>query len=252
MPAYVDKRVVEKRDGSGTFAVRVYTPEHVEARDRGKARRLETMLRQRDALRAAVLRGLREGDPRALAVALMDLTYERVGGRGAANGHYGVTTWEARHFRAVPGGFVVRYVGKSGVKQEKRVTDPRVVPMLRRVLQGKDAGERVVGTSAAAVNTWLAGFGITAKDVRGLNANEEVRTRLATIRAAGPRLSWGDRETQRVLKAEFREALGGAARAVGHTPGVLRKQYLVPALEETYLRTGKVIDRLDRRKRRGG
>ncbi|NBO33813.1 MAG: gamma-glutamylcyclotransferase, partial [Actinobacteria bacterium] len=44
-------------------------------------------------------------------------------------------------------------------------------------------------------------------------------------------------------EAQLREC----AEVVGHEPSTLRKQYLVPWLEDAYMKDGTVIDRLDKR-----
>jgi hypothetical protein len=97
------------------------------------------------------------------------------------------------------------------------------------------------------VNDYLREFDVTAKDLRGFHANREVQERLRAIRRDGPDLPRPRKERDAILKREFKEALEAAAKAVGHEPSTLRNQYLVPWLEDAYMKDGTVIDRLDKR-----
>jgi hypothetical protein len=98
---------------------------------------------------------------------------------------------------------------------------------------------------AKVVNAYLKDFDITAKDIRGLHANREVQERLQAIRSKGPELPRERKDRDKILKAEFKKAVEGAAEAVGHEASTLRSQYLVPALEEAYLKDGSVIKKLN-------
>ena len=92
------------------------------------------------------------------------------------------------------------------------------------------------------VNNYLKGFDITAKDIRGFRANDEMCKALRAERSKGPKELPRDRkEKDKILKAEFKDALECVAEIVGHEPTTLRSQYLVPSLEDTYVHDGTVI-----------
>ena len=255
---YQKKKEVPKADGKGTTTVYEYGPGQVSHRNREKAKRVEKLRGSMGKLRTKYRKDLTAKDPQtrltALAVALIDLTYERVGNEGSAkdNGHFGVTTWQADHVKVNGGKATITYTGKSGVKHKKTVSDAKVVSALKAALKGKGKGDQVLcegdecTIKASDVNAYLKEFGVTAKDIRGLHANEEMRTALAEIRKAGPDLPTARKEKDAILKDEFAKALEQAAEAVGHEPSTLKSQYLVPGLEKSYLHDGTVMKRLDK------
>lgn len=258
-PKYQGKKEVPKADGSGTTTVYQYGPRQVANRHKEKAERVERLRGRIGDLRRRVKADLKSDDPEtrltALAVALIDATYERVGNdESADNGHYGVTGWTMDHveFSKNGGRATFRYIGKSGVEHEKTVDDTDLVGALKQCCGEKGGSDHVlsegdVRVTPAMVNDYLREFDVTAKDLRGFHANREMQERLRAIRRDGPELPRPRKERDVILKEEFAEALEGAAGAVGHEASTLRKQYLVPWLEDAYMRDGTVIDRLDKR-----
>jgi hypothetical protein len=187
----------------------------------------------------------------ALAVALMDETYERVGNEGSAKeGHYGVTGWKVKHVKFSGSKATLSYVGKSGVKQTKTVTNAMALKVLKDAVKGKDPDEEILcegddcRITAEKVNAYLKPFDVTAKDLRGLHANEEMKSRLKAQRKG--KLPTDKKERESKLKEEFKAALEAAAEAVGHEPSTLKSQYLVPGLEDAYLKDGTVPAALDK------
>jgi len=176
----------------------------------------------------------------ALAVGLIDHTFERVGNpESAAAGHFGVTGWQVKHVTFKGSVATVRYVGKSGVKQEKKVEDAALVRALKKAVKDKNPNDQVCGgVTAAEVNAYLKPYKVTAKDLRGYHANAEMRRRLTQARKG--KLPTDKKKREETLKAEFKEALEAAAGAVGHEPATLRNQYLVPGLEDDFIKDGKV------------
>ena len=255
---YKGKREVPKADGKGTTTIYEYGPRQVAKRHKEKASRIESLRQKMADLRDKSRADLTSADPEtrltALAVCLMDETYERVGNeKSAKEGHHGVTNWNADHVTLSDKAATIRYTGKSGVKQEKKVTNARVLSALRKALKGKGKGDKILcdgedcSVLAKDVNAYLKPFGITAKDIRGLHANEEMKHHLKAQRKAGPAdLPRSRKEKDEILKAEFQAALDLAAAAVGHKPATLRGQYLVPSMEASYIHDGTVIDKLDK------
>jgi DNA topoisomerase IB len=247
---YKEKKQVPKADGSGKTTVYVYSERQVANRQREKAERLEDFKPALAKLRAQVKKDLDSDDPKkglvALAVGLIDATYERVGNdESADNGHYGVTGWLRKHVTFKGKRAVIRYVGKSGVKHEKSVDDEALVGALKKCCGDKDGDDQVLSlgkhtVTSGDVNKYLKPYGITAKDLRGLHANREMQERLKEVRSKGPKLPRARKERDPILKEEFKQALEAAAEAVGHEPSTLRKQYLVPGLEEAYMKDGTV------------
>lgn len=246
------KKEVPKADGKGTTTVYEYSEKQVQHRNREKAKKVEKLRQNIDKLRSQVKKDLASKDPKtqhaALAVALMDETYERVGNEESAkDGHFGVTNWQVEHVSFGSGTATIKYVGKSGVDHEKKVSNTKIVKALREAAKDKKKGDCILDVKAQDVNAYLKPHNVTAKDIRGLHANEEMKTRLKEVRSKGGKLPTDPKEREKKLKEEFKKALEGAAEAVGHEASTLRSQYLVPGLEDSYVQKGKVMDRLDKK-----
>jgi DNA topoisomerase-1 len=230
-----------------------YSERQVALRNSKKAERLEKLRKSVHKLRAQVKKDLNSGDPErvltALAVGLMDHTAERVGNSESADerGHFGVTGWQKGHVSFGKGKATVSYTGKSGVKQKKSVTDKALVSALRdahAACEGDDIFcQDTVTVDAPRVNAYLKKFDITAKDLRGLHANTLMQQELKAVRSNGGELPSDTKAREKQLKAEFKKALEAAAEAVGHEASTLRSQYLVPGLEEEFMK-GRVMDKM--------
>jgi Fe-Mn family superoxide dismutase len=256
---YKEKKKVKTKDGDEA-TVYVYSERQVANRNREKAERIDTLRKNHAGLLDQIKKDLDSGDAKtrltALALGLIDNTYERVGNDDSADdGHFGVTGWQKKHLTFSKGKVVIKYVGKSGVKHEKIVSDSDLLRVLKDCCEDKDPDDPIFGfpdeeggtkVTARDVNDYLAEYDITAKDLRGYHANREMQERLREIRKKGPALPRDRKGKDEILKAEFTEALEAVAEAVGHEPSTLRSQYLVPWLEDTYLKNGDVIDRLDK------
>lgn len=248
---YKSKKKVKTQDGDD-MTVYEYSDRQVANRNKKKAEQIEKLRKSIGKLRKRVNKDLTAEDSKkkltALAVALMDHTYERVGNDGSAkDGHFGVTGWKKKHVTFGSGGATIKYVGKSGVKHEKKVTDAAIKKALKAAIdscKGEDifSGEDC-SVSAGDVNEYLEPFDITAKDLRGFHANREMQDRLKAMRAKGKKLPEEKKEREKFLKEEFLKALDETAEAVGHEASTLRSQYLVPGLEESYLKDGSVSDK---------
>lgn len=253
---YKNKKQVDKADGSGKTTVYEYSKGQVEHRNREKAKRVEGLRKNIDKLRKQVRKDVASNDLKtqlsALAVALIDETYERVGNpQSAKEGHFGVTGWQMQHITFKGNKATIKYVGKSGVSQDKTVASGWVVDALKNCCKGKGKTDQVLcdtegecNLKASDVNAYLKSFDITAKDLRGYHANEEMRTQLKKVRSGV--LPSDQKERAAKLKEEFKTALEATAATVGHEASTLKGQYLVPGLEDAYLKDGVVMDSLVR------
>jgi DNA topoisomerase-1 len=246
----------KKIPGSDTV-VYEYSEQQVAKRNKDKAERLEKLDGKIHKLRAQVKKDLKSSDSKtaltALAVALMDATAERVGSEASASGdlndkgeaHFGVTTWQTKHISFKGNSATIKYTGKSGVKHEKQVTDAGIVSALKKAHENCKDGSvfctedgKITGST---VNQYLKDFDITAKDLRGYHANNDMREALKAVRSKGGKLPTDKKEREKQLKAEFKEALETTADIVGNEPSTTRSQYLVPGLEEKFLKDGTIM-----------
>ena len=250
---YKKKKLVDSENG-GKTTVYMYSDKQIAHRNSEKAKRLEALSKKIGNLRAKVKKDLKSSDPEtaltALVVSLMDHTAERIGNPTSAeeNEHYGVTGWQKSHVSFGKGGHAsIKYTGKSGVEQSKKVTDKAILTALKNAYEAceDDDGslfEHPTGkVTAAKVNAYLKPFGISAKDIRGLHANVTMREQLKAVRAKGGKLPEDKKERAKKLKDEFKAALEATAEAVGHEASTLEKQYLTPGTADSYLKDGTVM-----------
>jgi DNA topoisomerase IB len=180
----------------------------------------------------------------ALVVRIIMRTSERVGNDvSASNGHFGVTGFTKGHVKKVhkqTGEARFYYTAKSGILQDKTVdlgvlATNILLPLTERRGYSSNpifvtkAGQRI---TAALVNAYLKQFDVTAKDIRGYNCNA-MMLKISTLqRASGKTVA----ERKRI----FGEALKAVATRIGHSAPTLRKHYLMPRIEEEFLKTGSV------------
>jgi hypothetical protein len=84
---------------------------------------------------------------------------------------------------------------------------------------------------APQVNKYLKDYGVTAKDIRGYAANHMVINSLKNRKKSND-------EAER--KKTMSEVLQKVADEVGHGKGTLRKHYLLPNIEDDYVKKGKI------------
>ena len=227
--SYKSKKDVKTKDGD-TITMYEYSENHLKKRDEKKADKVNHLQTEMDNIVKDAKKKLNSKDSKeqmtALAVLLIDHTYERVGNeRSADEGHHGVTTWEVDHLSFKDGKAVLKYVGKSGVDHTKEVTDKTLISALKDLksksksgflFQNDDASVR-----ASDVNDYLKDFDITAKDIRGYHANRLVQEKLKKISPAKDE----DKKKQLLQNArelavkEAKSKAESLARAAGLTLG---------------------------------
>jgi 2'-5' RNA ligase/uncharacterized FlaG/YvyC family protein len=247
------KKVEDEKGGKPKYE---YSPQQVAKRHKEKAEKVEKLRKSIDKLRKSVKGNLKSSDSNlktiALAVTLMDQTYERVGNEGSASeGHFGVTGWLKKHLKFEGDKAVISYTGKSGVKQRKEILDGSTVTALKEYAKDKSSGDSLLMcegeegprcVTPSEINEYLKEFGITAKDIRGFHANRVMVESLQKQRKDGPTLPHPRKERDKILKDEFQKALEETAKAVGHESSTLRSDYLVPGLEDSFMKDGTVVE----------
>lgn len=244
------KKKLRSDEGNDVY---LYSDRQVALRNSKKAERLEKLRKSVHKLRARVKKDLESKDSdtvlTALVVGLMDHTAERVGNEESKEerGHVGVTGWQKSHLSFSKGKATLKYTGKSGVKQKKEITEKALVSALKKAHAACKEGDLFCHDggkiTAAKVNAYLKEFDITAKDLRGLHANERMQDNLKATRSKGGELPSDPKKRKDQLKKEFKKALELTAEDVGHEPSTLRSQYLVPGLEEEFMK-GRVMDKM--------
>jgi len=165
----------------------------------------------------------------ATIVRIIDLTGERVGNDSSAGeGHHGVTNFLKKHAKINGDTVTLSYTGKSGVKHKVTIKDSKVARNMNKLM--KIPGEIFVTTDGLSVkspqvNKFLADFNITSKDLRGYRVNKLMSEKLRKLKKPD---SIGE------IKKKFNEVLRDVAEEIGHTPGICRKNYLLPEIEEQW------------------
>jgi DNA topoisomerase-1 len=231
------------RDEKGRKQYR-YHPRWRAARDETKYGRMIAFARALPRLRERVAADLaRPGLPRekvlAAVVALLESTLIRVGNDEYArnNGSFGLTTLRDRHVAVDRGTLRFRFKGKSGVRHEIDLADPRLARVVRRcqelpgqeLFQYRDEAGAVRDVTSADVNAYLreiAGEAFTAKDFR---------TWTGTVLAAMALQEYEAFDGEAQAKRHIVRAIEAVAERLGNTPSVCRKCYVHPAVLEGYL-----------------
>jgi len=218
------------------FVPEVLTPAQKASRQRKKNHGVATLAKNMDRLKKRLSADLSSDDEvtklTAAAVKTMLDTSERVGNKASAkSGHHGVTGLKRNHIKKGGGAVKLKYTGKSGMKHEKELKDKRVLKAMEagsdnNLFKTQDGKE----ITNVMVNSYLKEFGITSKDIRGHNANKFMVQKLSG-------LTGGDEKER---KAKFLTALEEIAEKVGHTPSMLRKSYMHPAMEDDFIKRGVV------------
>lgn len=224
-----------------------------------KVQALRRLAENIQRLRNNVTRDLSSDDEKtaltALVVAIIDRTAERVGNESSAKeGHFGVTGLRKKHVAIKGNQITLDYVGKSGVKHEKCLSDEKIAGMLRKLMKRTEGGTDLFVTEdgfrikADKVNRYLKDFDVTAKDLRGYSANDRIVTMLKNTEVS---------KDEKERKKRFQEVLKSTAEAVGHQKATLKQHYLLPGIEEDYVKKGKIrtvkeASEMPLRPRRGG
>ena len=202
-------------------------------RDSGKFDRLLAFARVLPRLRRQVVAHLNDGGHSrdlvlATIVRLLDTTLVRVGNDQYArdNGSYGLTTLQNRHVRLEGSRMRLSFRGKSGVRHEVEVRDPRVMKVVKRCLhlpgqelfQYRDDAGELRSVTSGDVNDFLhaaCGERFTAKDFRTWHGSVLALETLRLLCASGKPFT-------------LKDLLGNVSSLLGNTPAVCRKAYIHP------------------------
>lgn len=240
------KKITYKKTGKkGEFIKRIDPPEAIEARWQKKKDAIRQLSENIRSLRNTVSRDLNSSDEKtaltALAVAIMDKTAERPGNEESCTyvkqskddkrkRAYGVTGFKRAHVTILGNKVHLNYIGKKGVPQEKSFSDDKIAKALKRAIKNCK-GEFIFETNncnitASIVNEYLEPFHVTAKNIRGYSANRWVLDKLKSITPE---------DSDKKRKKQLSGVLKQIAERVGHGPSVLRNQYLMPEVMDTWI-----------------
>jgi hypothetical protein len=199
----------------------VYSPKALSKRVKEKHHKLELLRKDLGKLMKRVDKDLGDEDLRTKAIAavvsFIEQTGLRVGNEESVKDHktFGATTLLVKHLKFRGSKVMLRFKGKKQVDQEHVVSGAKLIKVLRELVKGKKPTARVFEVDGKviwdrAVNRYLAPFQVSAKDIRGFKANDLMKDALKHM--------------------DWKEALEEVAEEIGHTPNVLKNDYLDPAL----------------------
>lgn len=244
------------RDARGRKQYR-YHPQWRERQEGDKFERLlafgEALPRLRRRVSQALASPIGRRPGRAIVLAtlirLLDTTLVRVGNEAYArdNRSYGLTTLRCRHAQVQGSQLVLRFRGKSGVRHDVRLDDPRVAAIVRRcqdmpgqeLFQYVDDDGVAHAVGSAELNEQIrqvCGEDFTAKDFRTWHATVHAWARLSPCASnVKPEGTVCEVPSQAARKRLVNEALREVAGLLGNTLAVCRKSYVHPHVLECAL-----------------
>jgi DNA topoisomerase I len=215
-----------------------------EKRDETKYARMPAFAKALPLIRRRVhqdlaLPGLPRDKVLATVVRLLETTLIRVGNDEYArqNDSFGLTTLRERQVRVRGGTLQFRFRGKSGVRHNIELSDPRLAKIVRRMqdLPGEeliryvdDSGEtrRIESADVNAYLKSITGDEFTSKDFRTWAGT------VLAVRALRQATALG---SEAHAKRNLAAAIETVARQLGNTTAVCRKCYVHPAVMDAYL-----------------
>lgn len=182
--------------------------------------------------------GLNREKVLACIVKLMDEAYFRVGNDQYAkqSQHYGISTLRSKHITIEGDTVTFDFVGKSGQRQFKKLSNRRVANILKsldelpgyEVFKYFDEQGQLVKVTSAEVNAYIKqimGDQFSAKDFRTWGG-----TLLATAELAAAERSESLAERKKTVTACVKKV----ARKLGNTPSIARSSYIDPRVISAY------------------
>ena len=220
--------------------------------EKEKAKRIQKLDGSLKKLRKQVKKDLtcdeKEKCLTALAVALLDESAGRMGNIESVNerDHYGISTLKRKHITFHSNGTAtLKYTGKSGVNQEKKIENKAIAKALKTMTTDIKEGDYIfrkredaTNVTRTEINEYLSEYGITAKDIRGHHANKYLQDKLKKI---------GVPKDEKDRKKTFEKVIKDVASQLGHETATLKGNYLVPGFEKLYIEEGKIIDKFDKK-----
>jgi len=202
-----------------------------------KKKSIESIADGIQSLRNQVTRDLTNEDEKtsltALVIAIIDKTAERVGNEESKeNGHIGITGLDKNNVRIFGNTISLKYIGKSGVEQEKKFSSDNIAKCLKKAISNFKSSS-VFETSdgfkikSDRVNRYLSEFDITAKDLRGYAANKWVIDKLSDIEHI--------EETESKRQRQFNDVVSFVSEKIGHGKSTLKNHYLFPSIEYDFV-----------------
>lgn len=174
----------------------------------------------------------------ACVVKLMDEAYFRIGNEQYAksNGHYGLTTLRSKHADIRTTSVTFDFVGKSGQKHHKRISDRQLARIIKQL-------DELPG---AEIFKYVDNDGVI-HDIGSKDVNEYIKQHMGDVYSAKDFRTWGGTllaaaelaaieraESERERKKLVTATIRSVAKRLGNTPAVTRSSYVDPRIIKAF------------------
>lgn len=257
-PAWQDVKIDSRRgarvlatghDKAGRLQY-IYNPKFRERMEREKFERILRFAKALPKMRRVTEKhlsdaGLHRQRVLACIVRLMDEAYFRVGNEQYAkeNQSYGVTTLRSKHISVEGDSVHFDFMGKSGQRQIKRLTDAKVAKIIKaldelpgyEVFKYYDEEGNLTKVTSADINTYIKevmGEEFSAKDFRTWGG-----TLLATAELAAEKA-----KSEKARQKAVAVCVKRVARKLGNTPAIARSSYIDPRVIASFVEKGDLAE----------
>jgi DNA topoisomerase-1 len=245
------KLQVVGKDAAGRWQY-LYHESHTRNQELKKFKRLVSFAEALPKVRATIKRHLRQrglGRERVMAAILRILLtcFMRPGSQvyASENGSFGLATLRPKHVKVKGDTVEFDFPGKSGVRQQRQLTDREVAKVVRALLRQpnkevfyfRNGNGEVVDIKRRHINEYIKevmGARFSAKDFRTWAGTLVCASALARVASED-----GDNASSR--KSKVVAAVKETAAVLGNTPAVCRSSYISPEVLNSF-QSGKMID----------
>ncbi|MBA6151388.1 DNA topoisomerase IB [Gelidibacter maritimus] len=223
----------------------IYHPKYIERQNSKKFDRIIEFADQLEHMRRVTGQHLRKrkldrDKVMATMLRLLESAFFRPGSDtySKENDTYGLTTLRHKHLTINGDEIIFEYKGKSGQEQEKHIIDKKLAKIVQEiddmrgyeVFKYLDEDNRIIDVKSDDLNSYIhevMGDDFSAKDFRTWAG-----TMIAAI--ALDELGVVDKEDQKSLDKNIKEAVNRVSERLGNTPSVARSSYIDPRIIEVY------------------
>lgn len=252
-PAWTDVEISENRKADLLVTGRddkdrkqyIYHPNHTKRQNAKKFDRIIEFADQLEHMRRVTGQHLRKRKltrekVMATMLRLMESAFFRPGSEtySKENESYGLTTMRHKHLTIDGEEIIFKYRGKSGQDQEKHVVDKKLAKIVKEIddmpgyeiFKYLDEDEQIVDVKSDDLNAYIRevmGDDFSAKDFRTWAG-----TMIAAI--ALDELGVVEKNDQKLLDKNIKEAVNRVSERLGNTPSVARSSYIDPRIIDDY------------------
>lgn len=238
------------KDAAGRWQY-LYHESHTRSQELKKFKRLVSFAQALPQLRSTVKRHIKQsglGRERVMASILRILMtcFMRPGSQvyASENGSFGIATIRPKHVKVKGDTIEFDFPGKSGVRQQRQLTDRDVAKVIRALLRGqakevfyfRNGNDEVIDVKRRHINEYI-------KEVMGAKFSaKDFRTWAGTLLCASALARVGaEDESTSVRKRKVVSAIKETAEVLGNTPAVCRSSYISPEVLTSFQK-GKIIE----------